>query len=59
MKDKEPSDPIKLMYVEAEYLLPDDVLIAALEPAIKLAEEKVLGCTKDKNYDENHSTQSR
>lgn len=43
MKGTKPSDPPELTYVEAEHLLTDDVFIAALEPLIKLAEQKVLG----------------
>ena len=54
MKEKQPSDPITLKYTEAEYVLPEEVFIAALEPLIKLAEKKVLGHAKDKKHDESN-----
>jgi hypothetical protein len=48
MKDKKPSDPYHLTYVEAEYQLPEDAFIKALEPLFKAAEEEVLGRTNEK-----------
>jgi hypothetical protein len=47
MEEKLPSDPIEVTYAEAEYLLTEDVFIKALEPVIKLAEEKVLQTKKN------------
>jgi|GEM_PF-6014372 len=48
MKEKKPSDPYHLTYVEAEYQLPEDVFIKALGPLFKAAEEEVLGRNKEK-----------
>jgi hypothetical protein len=42
MKDKKPSDPYNLKYVESEHIKAEDVFIVALEPIFKSAEEKVL-----------------